>query len=217
MAKLGPNGQAFRQAVAPPSTDLDVAAMDYYWHPAREGVEHAPEDFARELRTVDRYDRVRIVRPPAGAPLYFKRAWLIWYRKESVMHPLSPGWLMLNHWRDSHDEPMPLDGRVFSYLYSVSAEAFGGAVRYFDHCVSEMRRDKAAKLATFDQGSRDRREDYRQFMAVKNIGSGNKFALHHDGTVAPSRGQANWLKERRARMIPAEVAADEQRQRESRA
>ena len=215
--KLGPNGQAFREPVAAPACELVDAAMDFYWHPDRDGVEQAPKPFMRDLRAVDQHDRVRVVRPPAGAPLFYSRAYLIWYRKPLITHYLSPGWLLLRHWRDAAGEPMPLDGRVFSYLYSVSAQQFGNGVRYFDHCVAEMKRDKATRSKTFDDGSKDRREDYRQFMQVKNIGAGNKFALHHDGTTMPSRGQANWLAERRQRMIPGEVAADERRQRESRA
>lgn len=212
--KLGPNGQAFKEPVAKPGGMLPDEAMDFYWHPDREGVEHAPESFMRDLRAVDTEGRVRIVRAPAGAPLYYEQAWMIWYRKPQVTHYLSPGWLMLMVWRGSDGKPLPLDGRVFSYLYSVSAKQFGGGRQYWEHCVSEMNRDKAAKDQTHRQGNHDRVEDYRQFTQVKNIGSGNKFSLHHDGTVVPSRGQQNWLAERRKRMQPGEVTAGQVRDRE---
>jgi len=215
--KLGPNGQPFRTPVVTPSGELPDQAMDFYWHPDRDGVEAAPDEFMRDLRMVDHYDRVRVVRPPEGAPLVYPRAYLVWYRKPSVLHYLSPGWLLLRDWRDSKGEPLPLDGRVFSYLYSVSAEAFGGGRRYFEHCVEEMNRDKAKKEKVHRQGNHDRVEDYRQFTQVKNIGSGNKFSLHHDGTVIPSRGQANWLAERKQRMQPGEVTAGQRREREARA
>lgn len=203
-------------ALAAPEPVLPDEALDFYWHPDRESVEVASEDFMRDLRAVDKLDRVRVVRPPAGAPLCFPRAWLVWYRKPSVTHYLSPGWLMLREWRDVRGEPLPLDGRVFSYLYSVSAEQWGNGRQYWDHCVAEMGRERASKEKFHRQGNHDRMEDYRQFTQVKNIGSGNKFSLHHDGTVVPSRGQANWLAERRHRMIPGDLARDEAQQREAR-
>lgn len=212
--KLGPGGTPGRIAVDTTERELPEAAMDHYWHPDREGVERAPDDFMRDLKAIDRYDKVRIVRPPPNAPTYYKRAWLLWYRKPEVTHYLSPGWMMLRDWRSHDGEPLPLDQRVFSYLFSVSAEHFGGAKKYWDHCVEEMKRDKARREKIHTDGTHDRMEDYRQFMQIKSIGAGNKFALHHDGTNAPSRGQANWLSERRKRMIPGELLKDETARRE---
>lgn len=208
--KLGPAGQLARIPIAAPEPVLPDAAMDYYWHPDREGVEQAPDEFNRALKGIDKYDRVRVVRPPESAPLVYKRAWLIWYRNPRVKHYLSPGWLMLAEWR-FRGEPLWLDERVFSFLYSRSAQQFGNGVKYWEHCVAEMQREKAAKEKFHSDGNHDRSEDYRQYMQIKNIGAGNKAALHHDGTVIPSRGQANWLAERRKRMISSEVAADEAR------
>ena len=214
--KLGPCGQFIGVPLAPSEKEMPDEAMDHFWHPDREGVEHAPEWFVRDLRAIDKLNQIRVVRPPAGAPLYQKHAWLVWYRTSKVTHYLSPGWLMLREWRDVNHEPLPLDGRVFSYLYSVSAQQFGSGKGYWEHCVAEMNREKAARNKVHVDGNHDRMEDYRQFMQVKNIGAGNKFSLHHDGTVIPSRGQANWLAERRKRMIPGDVARDEAQQREAR-
>lgn len=212
--KVGPQGQYVGNPVAPQPKELVDAAMDHYWYPDREGVEHAPEDFMRALKGIDKYDRIRIVRPPAGAPLAWERAWLIWYRKPEVRHYLSPGWLMLADWR-FRGTPMPLDERVFSYLYSVSAQQFGDGVKYWQHCVDEMQREKAARDRVHQQGNHDRMGDYLQFTKIKNIGTGNKYALHHD-SVVPSRSQANWLAERRQKMIPGEVRDAEKAERERR-
>lgn len=209
--KVGPQGQYLGQVVDPNPRELVDAALDHYWHPNRDGVEQAPEDFQRELTLIS--DDVKVVRPPANAPLAYKRAWLVWYRKASVTHHLSPGWLMLREWRTASGEPLPLDARVFSYLYSVSARVFGNAVRYWDHCVAEMNREKAAREKIHQQGNHDRMRDYMDFTKIKNIGTGNKYALHHD-SVVPSRAQRNWLAERRQRMIPGEVRESEKRQRE---
>ena len=34
--------------------------------------------------------------------------------------------------------------------------------------------------------------DYIDFLQIKNIGEGNKFALNHDGSVVPSAGEMIW-------------------------
>jgi hypothetical protein len=214
-SKIGPGGQRVGIPVAAPEPVLPDAALDYYWHPDREDVEFPPDDFLRDLRSIDLTDRVRILRPPPNAPLVFARAWLIWYRQPRVTHYLSPGWLMLCEWRTNQGEPMPLDNRVFSFLYSRSAKEFGNGKRYWDHCVAERNRDYAAKDAIHRNGNHDRSEDYRRFLQIKNIGAGNKAALHHDGTEIPTRGHANWLAERRRKMLPGDVAQDEARQREA--
>lgn len=213
--KFGPRGDYLRQVVSTATIKmLDDGAMDHYWHPDREGVQQAPESFRAALAVIS--PDVVVVRPPEGAPLYYKRAWLVWYRKPAVTHYLSPGWLMLREWRDRHGAPLPLDERVFSYLYSVSARQFGSGKKYWDHCVAEMQRERCAKEKVHTDGNHDRTESMRQYWKIKNIGAGNKSALHHDGTVVPSRGQANWLAERRTRMIPGDVARDEAREREAR-
>ena len=210
--KLGPRGQFARHEIDRSEKELPEAALDHYWHPDREGVEQAPEHFRRELELIS--PDVKVVRPPASAPTYYPLAWLAWYRNHRVTHYLSPGWLMLREWRDRNRVPLPLDQRVFSYLYSVSARAFGNGKKYWDHCVVEMQRDKAAREKVHTDGTRDRMEDYRQYTQIKSIGTGNKFALHHDGTSVPSRGQANWLAERRRRMAPGALLADEAKRRE---
>ena len=212
--KVGPGGQFAPVAVETAERELPAAAIDHYWHPDREGVELAPADFMRDVRAIDRYDKVRIVRPPAGAPLYYERAYLIWYRNPRVTHPLSPGWMMLRDWRSRSGEPLPLDQRVFSYLFSVSARVFGSGQKYFKHCVEEMKRDKAAREKVHTDSNHDRMEDMRQSWKIKNIGAGNKSALHDGPGGVPSRGHANWLAERRSRMIPGELAREEAEKRE---
>ena len=214
--KLGPGGRFAHTPVQSVERELPEAAIDHYWHPDREGVEVAPESFMRDLAAVDSEGRVRVVRPPAGAPTYYKRAWLLWYRNPRVTHELSPGWMMLRDWRGRDGEPLPLDQRVFSYLFTVSAKAFGNGKRYWDHCKAEMQREKAAREKVHQDGNHDRMEDMRQSWKIKNIGAGNKSALHDGPGGVPSRGHANWLAERRSRMIPGDVARDEARRKEER-
>jgi hypothetical protein len=193
-------------------TEFDEAGLDYYWHPEREGVEQAPKAFQDELAVIS--TDVKVVRPPARAPLYFPRAWLVWYRKPSVKIHLSPGWLMLIDWRNQHGAPMQLDARVFSYLYSISARKFGNGEKYWAHCVAEKKREDAAKEKTYTNERRDRQNDYRNFTKIKNIGSGSKFARHGDGTIVPGKNALAMHLAERKRQIPSEVARDEAEQRE---
>lgn len=205
--KLGPQGQYAGVPVGRPVKELPIHAIDHYWHPDREGVERCEERFQREVDAMCD-GKVVIVRPPAGAPLVKPHAWLIWLKKPSVTHWLSPGWLLLIDWR-LRDVPMPLDARVFSYLYSVSVTKHGSAKAYFDTCVADMERDKAAKAKLHTDDMHARTTDYFEYTKIKSIGRGNKFALH-EATSVPSRGTANWLAENRRRMIPSEVLKDEQ-------
>ena len=211
LAKLGVGGQRIPVETRTHVRALDIGAIDHFWHPDRDGVERCPEAFQRDLDTMTD-GRIVICRPPEGAPLVQPRAWLIWMRKPSITHPLSPGWMLLIDWR-LKGHPMPLDMRVFAYLYSVSVTKHGSAKAYFDTCVAEMARDKAAKQAVHTTDLHDKTKDYFAYTKVKNIGRGNKYALH-DATSVPSRGTANWLAENRRRMIPAEMRADEAQRRE---
>ena len=201
LAKLGRQGGGIPVSRDTVVKECDIGAVDHFWHPDREGVEFPDERFRQELAVVS--DRVVICRPPAGAPLLQPRAWLVWMRKPSVTHPMSPGWLLLIDWR-LRGEPMALDRRVFSYLYSVSVTKHGSAKAYFETCVADMEREKASRLKVHTDDMRDRTQDYFDYTKIKNIGRGNKYALH-DATSVPSQGTANWLAENRKRMIPGEV------------
>ena len=206
--KLGYGGERTSIPIDTDTSELDAGGIDHYWHPDRDGVEQAPEAFARELAAIS--PDVKIVRPPENVTLYNKtRAWLLWYRCPRVTHHLSPGWLMLRDWRDSKGQPLPLDGRVGSYLYSVSARAFGSAKKYFDHCVEEMKREKASREKTYTDDRRDRQSEFADSLMIKNIGTGNKFARHHDGAILPSRGERNWSAQNRTRSIPSSLAKAE--------
>lgn len=189
---------------------LDPGALFHYWHPDREGVEQAPADFATKLAAIS--PEVRCVRPPAGAPIR-SRCWLVWYRKAEVRHPMSPGWLLVLAWHAPDGSPLPLDNRVLANLHLQSLQGgreifgrdFRSAAEYFSHIESVMARDQAAREKVHTDDLADRTHDYAQFRKIKNIGHGSKFALHHDGTLYPSRGEANWVRERQDDMLPAAV------------
>jgi len=193
------------------STPLDPGALIHFWHPDREGAEQAPAEFRRELALV--HEDLAIVRPPPGAPLPTPRKWLVWYRKPTIRHPLCPGWLLLFVWPPDPYDPIPLDNRIFANLYMIDARRFGNGGQYFDRIVAGLERDKARKDARDKQYRQDRVRDYWESTKIKNIGAGNKFALHHDGTIVPSRGERAWTAERAAAMLPESVTRDRERRR----
>lgn len=211
----------FREEIPKPLPSLDRAALFHYWHPDRPGVEPCPADFARHLADVVGVDtngraKVLIVRPPANAPVR-SHCWLVFKRDETITHPLSPGWFLLTAWHDGnepHPTPLPLDNRVLANLYLQSVKGgrdvmgrdFDTALQYFDHCMSVLDRDKRASEKEQQEYRDDRSADYWNYTKIKNIGHGSKFALHHDGTVAPGRSERNWLAQRPA-SVPGDVEA----------
>lgn len=191
---------------------LPPEALMHFWHPERDGVEPCPADFAATLATIHR--DLRMVRPPLRAPTV-STPWVMWIRQPRITHWISPGWQLLFCWQDRTEidgratlTPLPLDGRVFANLYKISAEHFGGAKAYFDSIVKTLVADREGKDKEQRNYRHDRAHDYWQSTKIKNIGRGSKFALHHDGTVVPGRGESNWLGERALASMPGDVARE---------
>lgn len=198
---------------------LDPGALYHFWHPDREGVEAAPADVQQRLLEIggtDFYGKPKLmcVKPPAGAPIRC-RCWLVFYRKPEITYWLSPGWLLVLAWHDRREpipRPLAIDDRLYANLYLQSVKGgreiygrdFDNARKYYDHVVMVMERDKARYERERQQYQDDRSHDYWDATKIRNIGHGSKFALHHDGTVFPSRNEANWLLER-GRFLPKEV------------
>lgn len=187
-------------------TALDPGALVHYWYPGRDGVETITQhhkDFAQRLADTSR--ELMLVRPPAGAPMP-SHPWLMWMRKPAVKHPLCPGWLLLFVWQDVNKVPLPLDDRIFANLYRISAGAFGGAEKYFDSVCKTIIADKA-RAAKQDKDNTDaKRKEVFASRKISTAGRGNKFALHHDGTILPSRSEMNWVRENEMRRMPGEQA-----------
>jgi hypothetical protein len=207
-------GAAFDVPVSRAEKALPREALDLWWYPERPGVELPPEAFRRELEAIS--PLLAVCRPPPGAPLPRPRAWLVWMMKPSVTYVLCPGWFLLFDWRSDAGELWPCDNRILANIYRVSARQFGNAKKYFDHCVDEMERTKKAKEQALTNDNRDRRKDFSASTRITNIGRGNKFAKHHDGTIAPGRGHANWLADTRRLSLSGDVRRDEERQTDER-
>jgi hypothetical protein len=187
--------------------------LDQYWHPQRMGVEPGPSWFSARLAAIS--PKLAVCRPPARAPLLFKRrAWLVWCREPAVTHPLCPGWTLLFAWETPWREPLPLDDRILANLYLRDPNRYRDAVQYYDRITAEQTRTEEYNNRAFDAHTMDRSLDVRQYRKIKNIGLGNKFALHHDGSMIPSRGEANWRKETLYQRLPASVRAEVEEQDE---
>lgn len=211
----------FTQELASRPKPLDRAALYHYWHPDRDGVEQAPRDFAEKLAAIAGVDengrpKALCVRPPAGAPVRC-RCWLVFKREPAITHPLSPGWFLVLAWHDQQEPdpaPLPLDNRVLANLIVQSVKGgrdvygrdFDNALQYYEHVMKVQDDDKARQEKSNNDYNKDRADDYYDYTKIKNIGHGSKFALHHDGTILPGRGEANWLRERGA-SVPGDVAA----------
>lgn len=202
--------------------ELDRAALFHYWHPDRQGVEKAPERFQQKLNSIAGFDedgkpKAMIVRPPAGAPVR-SHCWLVFKRAPEITHHLSPGWFLVLAWHnEDYPTPKPLnieDDRLWANLYLQTVKAgrevmgrdFDSAAQYFDHAMSVLDRDEQRHQKEVNNYRDDRAKDYYDYTKIKNIGHGSKFPLHHDGTLAPGRSEANWLRER-GHDLPADVVA----------
>src|SRR5688572_29297412 len=172
----------FTVPVAKPES-LARQQLPYYWHPGRLGVEHAPAWFAAQLTAL--HPGLACTRHQAAE----RGAWILWSRNPEQTHPLCPGWTLLFVWADPETkDPLPLDARVLYNLYRRDPRRYRDARQYFDQAETELKEAADRRQHDFDNESESRRKEFRQFTKIKSIGRGSKFALHHDDTVAPSRG-----------------------------
>ncbi len=195
--------------------DPGLEAEFVYWHPQRFGVELAPERILRQLLEI--HPTLAACRPPEKAPV--RHRWLIWAQDtHQRANGFCPGWYLVFVWEGPQTscylslEPFALVG---SNLYSVMKTKNGGAKVYFDRVHDSMAEGKASKEATYQSDRQDRQREVIQSHRITNIGQGNKFALHHDGTVVPSRGESNWSSEREKHQMPEAIRrkkADQQDQ-----
>lgn len=146
---------------------------NWWWNPARVGVRFAPEWFMEKVREID--PALRIV-----WNVYTER-WQVWAPSHRINHPVCAGWLLLFPVQYSDGSYCPLDERTLARIYEVSAIHQGTAKQYWDRIQGEIERDKERTRATRDASVRQGAADYYDYMQIKNIGSGSKFANHLSG------------------------------------
>lgn len=174
--------------VAHVKRDADPEIIPYWWYPGRLGVELAPQDFL---------DKLVAIHPSLSCTKYpLDGTWMLWSRNPEVTHRFCPGWSLLFLWMDEKQKPLPLDSRVFFNLYRRDPRRYRRCVDYFDQINAELKDAKDRREVAMDNDRNDRVHDFQQYTKIKNIGHGSKSALHHDGTVLPSRGELLWLQQR---------------------
>lgn len=190
---------------------LGRESLEMYWHPNRSGAEHAPADFLQRLQAMNA--DLHCTRPPAHAPLArgLEPAWLFWYKRGRITHPICPGWLLLFVWRNAFtNTPEPLDERCFAVLYGGSALKHGNGEAYFTRCVEEKMADaQKSRERAYQNRRHAKQRELTDSRRITSAGTGSKFARHHDGSVVPTRGDLAWHLENRRRILPPELIAAE--------
>lgn len=148
-------------------------ANPWWWNPARPAVRFAPEWFMVQLRRLD--PDLRVV-----WNAYTER-WQVWAPSPRIQHPLCAGWMMLFPVKYPDGSYCPLDERTLAKIHEVSARAWGGAKQYWDRIESETARDRAKMKADRADSVKYGAGEYYNYMQIKNIGSGSKFADHLSG------------------------------------
>lgn len=178
----------FAHPLAQSSGPLPVEALPHYWYPQRFGVEYAPVVFRHELHEL--FTDVDCTWMPLD------ERWLVWQREPTVTHHLCPGWSLKRVWEDGDGDYLPLDARLFAELYRRQLFRYDGAGRgYFDRVCNEIQRERDATQRSTDSDSFALRQELIRSRRITNIGRGNKFSLHHDGTIIPTRSELNWRRE----------------------
>lgn len=141
-----------------------------FWNPSRAGVRFAPDEIRNQLHAIDEdlditWDN-------------YNERWVVWHRNPNLKSALNRGWSLLFILRYADQSYMPLDQRVFARIYEISANRWGNAKKYFDAVEREWERDREKATADRNEDVKHSAGDYYDYMQIKNIGSGSKFATH---------------------------------------
>lgn len=145
----------------------------WYWNPNRVGAGRAPEWFEKKLREFD--PELEVTWSP-----YHER-WLVWLRSPRLHSKLCSGWSLLFPVKYPDGSYMPLDERIFHRLYHASAHRWGRGKDYFLAVEREWERDREREQKSRDSNVQHAAGEYYDYMQIKNIGSGSKFANHFAG------------------------------------
>ena len=178
------------------------------------GVELAPEAILAKLQAI--HPSLSACRPPVKAPVLRSR-WLIWARDPKATNSFCPGWYLVFVWEVTKTrEALPLE--PFSHLedciYAVMALKVGGHQAYFRKMFAARESAKQAREATYQDVRQAKQRDLLAARRISTAGRGNRFALHHDGTIVPSQAELNWLRETAEARMPADVRVRLARERE---
>lgn len=161
--------QSFKQTIVKPSIPPPESSH-WFWNPNRAGVRFAPEDFAKRLKEID--SELEITWDS------YQERWLLWAKNPKLQSKLCSGWSLLFPIKEPDGSYAPLDERIFSRLFGASERRWGNAKKYFDAIEREWERDKAIAEKNRKDDVGHSAGEYFDYMKIKNIGSGSKFANH---------------------------------------
>jgi hypothetical protein len=174
MLKPLPNGIGGRKVgnISQPLSTEKVGPehSPWYWNPNRVGVKFAPDWFLTKLHDLDPDLTI------TWSPIH--ENWIVWMKSPRIQSPLCTGWALLFIVKESDNSYRPLDERIFARLFSASARKWGKGRDYFLAIEREMERDREKKEKNRNDDVRHSAGEYYDFMKIKNIGKGSKFANH---------------------------------------
>jgi hypothetical protein len=185
----------------------DPEVLPWYWHPDRMGIERPPAAFDAQLKAIDKdlfvtYSKVH-------------ERWILWVRNARIQHPMCRGWQLLMIWEHAYTkEFLPLTELMFHNIFMISASRFPNAVKYYEDIQAGIEKRKQELQKDADNDRRALQSELLAGTQISSAGKGNKFALHHDGSVMPSLGELAWRKENRATRLPSDMLKQERDDKE---
>jgi hypothetical protein len=150
---------------------VDPSESRYFWYPQRLGVKLGPAEFRKRLHEI--HDGLEVTWHP------IMERWQVWYKMPRVRYHLCPGWFLLFNVETSDGEFIPLDERTLAAVYEQSGKKWGNGLNYWNRIESEHQRQAERAQRDRDDKSDERASEYWDYMKIKNIGHGSKFANHH--------------------------------------
>ena len=162
----------FKQSLSKPRIPSPETSH-WFWNPSRVGVTFGPSWFRTKLHDIDPELEVTWDR--------CQERWLIWLSNPKLHSKLCNGWSLLFPVKAPDGSYQPLDERIFARIYGASARRWDSAKCYFDAIEREWDRDRELAKKAHSDHTRYSAGEYYDFMKIKNIGSGSKFANHFSG------------------------------------
>jgi hypothetical protein len=169
------------------------------------GIELAPQETLTKLQAL--HPSLSACRPAAGAPVP-RRRWLVWGRDPKVENPFCPGWYLVFVWEVTQtNAALPLEPfqHLEDCISAVMVAKVGGRKAYFDKLFKERADLKAAQERGYQDVRQAKQLDFLAARRISTAGRGNRFALHHDGTIVPGQGELNWLRQTAEARMPSDV------------
>lgn len=183
--------------------------LPWYWHPGRDGAQPAPSAFDKRLKEI--CPDLAVVFSPVH------ERWMVWVKNPRIQHELCRGWQLLFLWEHPQThEFLPLNELVFHNLMLIDSSKYAGAKDYFDKVQKSIDDARKEREKTYQNERRASQREFTKMFEISSAGSGSKFAMYHDGTMAPGQSDRNWRAETRKHRLPSEMLQHEKDEREIR-